>query len=81
MGIETLFFTGVGTNMCVESTLREAVDRNYNCIIVEDACATYDQESHNATIKIIGDVFGKARSTDRVIKEYPWKIYELKIAE
>ena len=79
MDIETLFFTGVGTNMCVESTLRGAVDRNYNCIIVDDACATYDQESHDASIKIVREVFGKSRNTNKVIEEYPWKIYELKL--
>lgn len=41
--IKTLIFTGVATNMCVESTFREAADRSYNCIIVDDGCATYDR--------------------------------------
>lgn len=77
MNIETLFFTGCATELCVESTLREAVDRGYNGIIIEDACATFDQESHDASIRVISRVYGKSKKTEEIIKDFPWKCYEL----
>jgi len=80
MGIKTLFFTGVCTNMCVESTAREAVDRGYNAVIIEDACATYKQEWQEATCEIFEMIFGAVFSTEEVISEYPWdtwSAYEL----
>ena len=80
MGIKTLFFTGVCTNMCVESTAREAVDRGYNAIIIEDACATYKKEWQDATCEIFEMIFGAVFSTDEVLSDYPWddwSAYEL----
>ena len=77
MGMKTLFFTGVSTDMCVERTLREASDRDYNCIIIEDACATFDQESHDEAIRGISRGAGLSKKTQEVIKDFPWKCYEL----
>ncbi|MCL4378922.1 MAG: cysteine hydrolase [Actinobacteria bacterium] len=76
--IKTLIFTGVATNMCVESTFREAADRSYNCVIVDDACATYDQQSHDASIKILSQIFGKSKATQEIIDEYPWNSWIVK---
>ncbi|MCL1896010.1 MAG: cysteine hydrolase [Clostridiales bacterium] len=72
MGIKTLFFAGVCTNMCVESTAREAVDRGYNAIIIEDACATYKKEWQEATCEIFEMIFGAVLTADEVMSEYPW---------
>jgi nicotinamidase-related amidase len=69
MGITDLVFCGVGTNVCVESTARDASDRGYRCVMVEDACATYIEELHDATLLAFGLWFGRVKSADEVIKE------------
>jgi nicotinamidase-related amidase len=63
---EHLFMTGVSTNMCVETTAREAADRGYAVTLVEDACATTHKELHESTLRNFGRFFGKVRSTDEV---------------
>lgn len=65
--VETVLFTGVVTNVCVETTARDAADRGYNCIIVDDACAAYDPESHAATLRTFGRFFGKVQRTDDIL--------------
>ena len=65
---EHLFMTGVSTNMCVETTAREAADRGYAVTLVEDACATTHKELHEGTLRNFGRFFGKVRSTDEVIE-------------
>lgn len=64
---EHLFMTGVSTNMCVETTAREAADRGYAVTLVEDACATTHKELHEGTVRNFGRFFGKVRSTDEVL--------------
>lgn len=59
--IESLILTGVTTHVCVHSTLREANDRGYECLVVEDATAAYDTVDHDAAIRMIhqqGGIFG-----------------------
>jgi len=56
-----LLLTGVTTQCCVHSTLREAVDRGFACLTVADACATEDASLHEAVLAIIaseGHLFG-----------------------
>lgn len=48
--LDVLVFVGVATNFCVESTLRDAADLGYDCILVEDACAAVDDYSHQTGI-------------------------------
>jgi len=60
-GIETLILTGVTTHVCVHSTLRDANDRGYECLVVEDATAAFQQADHEAAISMIaqqGAIFG-----------------------
>lgn len=64
---EHLFLTGVSTNMCVETTAREAADRGYAVTLVEDACATTHKELHEGTMRNFARFFGKVRSTEDVI--------------
>jgi nicotinamidase-related amidase len=49
-GITHLLFTGCTTDVCVHTTLREANDRNYQCCLIEDACASGDRYAHEAAI-------------------------------
>lgn len=65
-GIRRLIFTGVTTDVCVHSTLRSAVDRGYECLLVEDACAATVQENHHAAVNTImteGGIFGAVTTT------------------
>jgi len=66
---EQLYMTGISTNMCVETTAREAADRGYAVTIVEDACATSHADLHAATMKNFRRLFGRVRSTEEVVAD------------
>ncbi len=69
-GIDRLILFGVTTQCCVASTLREAVDRGFRCLTVEDACAATTPELHAATISVIygeANLFGWVSDTARVV--------------
>jgi nicotinamidase-related amidase len=60
-GIKQLIVTGVTTEVCVNTTVREANDRGYDCLIPEDCCGSYFPEFHEMGIKMIkaqGGIFG-----------------------
>lgn len=60
-GIETLLVGGVTTEVCVHTTVREANDRGFRCVVLEDACASYFPEFHAAAIAMVhaqGGIFG-----------------------
>lgn len=52
-GISHLLFSGCTTDVCVSTTMREAADRNYQCLLVEDACASGDQYAHDAAVHMV----------------------------
>lgn len=52
-GITHLLFGGVTTEVCVQSTMREANDRGYECLLVEDATESYFPEFKQATLEMI----------------------------
>jgi nicotinamidase-related amidase len=68
--VSTLVIAGVTTDICVHSTLREAVDRGFECTTVSDACAAGDASIHAAMLACIsgeGGILGRVASTDQVI--------------
>ena len=69
MGIKSILFTGVSTNLCVANTARDAADRGYHCIMLEDGCTTSEETLHNATLMHARRFMGRAETTDNVIKE------------
>lgn len=67
-GIDTLIIVGTLTNVCCESTGRDAMMLNYRVLMVADANATLTEEAHKAALMSIMFVFGDVQSTDDVIK-------------
>ncbi len=57
-GIKTLIMTGVATNVCVESTARDAYMRDYYVVFVDDCSACHDPAKHAATLVNMADHFG-----------------------
>jgi nicotinamidase-related amidase len=69
-GIETLMVTGVTTEVCVHTTVREANDRGYRCLVLGDACASYFPEFHEVGLRMIaaqGGIFGWVSTTTEVL--------------
>ncbi len=52
-GIESLLFAGVTTEVCVQTSMREACDRGYRCLLVEDATESYFPEFKRATVAMV----------------------------
>ena len=65
-GIENLLVCGVTTEVCVNTTVREANDRGYRCVVLVDCCASYFPEFHEMGLKMIkaqGGIFGWVSSS------------------
>jgi nicotinamidase-related amidase len=69
--IENLIVCGVTTEVCVHTTVREANDRGYRCIVPGDCCASYFPEFHDVGLRMIkaqGGIFGWVSDSSRVLK-------------
>ena len=69
-GITHLMICGCTTDVCVHNTLREAVDRKYQCLLIEDACASGDAYAHEAAIHMVtveDGVFGVVAGSEAVL--------------
>ncbi|CAI6314907.1 unnamed protein product [Periconia digitata] len=68
-GVDTLIVTGTTTNICVESTVREAMQLGYHVVVVVDGCAARTDELHNASLEnmcLFGDVVDCAEVVKRI---------------
>jgi ureidoacrylate peracid hydrolase len=65
--IDTVIVTGTATNVCCESTARDAMMMNYKVIFVSDGTATFNDEEHNATLGIMLAMFADVMTTDEVV--------------
>jgi nicotinamidase-related amidase len=69
-GITHLIFTGVTTEVCVQTTMREANDRGYFCLVVENATESYFPEFKTATLAMIraqGAIVGQTAQSEEVL--------------
>jgi ureidoacrylate peracid hydrolase len=67
-GIRSLLISGVGTNVCVESTLRDGYMRDYYIVLLEDCVGATDLELHQATLKNVNLHFGTVSNSNQVKK-------------
>jgi nicotinamidase-related amidase len=67
MGIRNLVICGVMTSGCVESAVRDASDLGYGVIMVSDACASWTEELHQASLRVVHGVFGRVMDTVAVL--------------
>ncbi|MGJ4856442.1 cysteine hydrolase family protein [Labrys sp. La1] len=69
-GITHLLFSGCTTDVCVHTTLREACDRNFQCLTISDACASGDQRAHEAALHMVtveNGIFGALTDSAAVL--------------
>ena len=72
-GIRNLVLTGVTTDVCVHTTMREANDRGFECVIVSDGTGATDRGNHDAALKMVtmqGGVFGAVASSSQLLEAW-----------
>ena len=63
LGIDSLFLAGMATDMCVENAARDASDRGFNVVVLEDAVVTFVPEHHYAALSALARVYAQVWST------------------
>lgn len=68
MGIRNLIMCGVMTSGCVESAARDAIDHGYGVVVVADASASWTEELHCASLRVMNGVFARVHTSQQVIQ-------------
>jgi len=69
LGVELLYVTGVYTNECVETTVRDACDLGFFVTMIEDGCTTVTQQLHEYSVGTLRDRYARILTTDQAIEE------------
>jgi nicotinamidase-related amidase len=70
-GIRNLVLTGITTDVCVHTTMREANDRGFECLMLEDCTGATLRSNHEAAVRMIttqGGVFGAVAGSERLLE-------------
>jgi nicotinamidase-related amidase len=70
-GITHLVFTGITTDVCVHTTMRDANDRGYECLLLSDCTGATDRGNYEAALKMVtmqGGVFGAVATSEALLK-------------
>ena len=67
LGVSSLVVAGVTTNVCVETTVRDAGQRDYRTTVASDATAEYDDTRHSVALETMGYLFGWVDTVDAII--------------
>jgi biuret amidohydrolase len=73
-GIANIILTGITTDVCVHTTMREANDRGFECVLLHDCCGATDRGNHEAALKMVmmqGGVFGAVSDGASLIAALP----------
>jgi nicotinamidase-related amidase len=73
-GVQNMILTGITTDVCVHTTMRDANDRGYECLLLADCCGATDHGNHLAALKMIkmqGGVFGTVSNSTALVAQLP----------
>ncbi|MGE2715870.1 cysteine hydrolase family protein [Mycolicibacterium litorale] len=70
LGIHSVLFTGVATEVCVESSLRDGLFHEFYVTLVEDCAATYDEAAHDASVNVVRKHFGLVTTSTELIDSW-----------
>jgi ureidoacrylate peracid hydrolase len=66
----SVLVTGVSTNVCVESTVRDACMLDYYAVLVNDCCGALTQAEHEATLHNVTSYFGRVLDSNKIVKHW-----------